>query len=140
MQINLEAPTSITIECNPYRLLPLLSLLDVLAISSLLRAANSELVLMLSTCGRVLLELLLLRLLLVSSGSPGDNPLARASALRTSVRLTTPDKRPDIAAPGSWPADTAFMPGLMLVPGYGDIGPPIASLPDPALEGVRLDP
>ena len=43
---------------------------------------------------------------LVSAGSFGWRPLARAKRFRTSVRDTTPDKRPDILAPGSEEADT----------------------------------
>ena len=126
---------SISIPSHNYRLLPRLSLLESLETSPLL-LGSSVLARILSICGRVELELLLLRLRLVSLGSPGCRPLARAKALRTSVKLTTPDNHPDIAAPGSWPAETALMPGLTLVPGYADMGPGIASLPEPDLLGV----
>ena len=43
---------------------------------------------------------------LVSAGSFGLRPLARAKRFKTSVRDTTPDKRPDILALGSEEADT----------------------------------
>lgn len=47
------------------------------------------------------LELLLrLRRLRVSAGSAGLKPLARAYRLSTSVKLTTPTKRPESRAPG----------------------------------------
>jgi hypothetical protein len=49
----------------------------------------------------LMLELLLRRLLLrFSAGSAGLNPLARACRFNTSVRLTTPTRRPDNRAPG----------------------------------------
>ncbi len=53
-----------------------------------------------SRLGRI--ELLLLRrlCLLVSLGSLGLRPLARAKRLSTSVRDTTPDSFPDIRSPG----------------------------------------
>lgn len=71
---------------------------------------NSELARTLtpSTLGLVLdEELVLRRLLLASAGSAGDRPLALASKLSTSVRLTTPESRPDIFAPGNAVALTA---------------------------------
>lgn len=86
----------------------------------------------LSMLGRTLELLLCLRLRLVSSGSPGDNPLALAKRFKMSVRDTTPESRPLMLAPGSWaaPIDTA---GLVLV--YG--GPGVTSmLPD--LTGVVI--
>ena len=52
-----------------------------------------------------LLLLLRRRLLLRSRGSAGCKPDARASRFSTSVRLTTPDKRPDRPAPGSAAAE-----------------------------------
>ena len=42
-----------------------------------------------------------------SRGSAGRRPEARASRFSTSVRLTTPDRRPDRPAPGRAAADTA---------------------------------
>lgn len=72
--------------------------------------------LMPSTAGRVLDELLVRRRRLrASSGSAGDKPLALARRLSTSVRLTTPDKRPDMLAPGSTLALTAE-PGMPSLP------------------------
>jgi hypothetical protein len=63
-----------------------------------------------SKLGLTLEELLCLLLrFLVSSGSPGESPDARANRLSTSVRETTPDKRPLIPAPGRLPADTAML-------------------------------
>jgi len=50
--------------------------------------------------------LLLLRILLASSRSPGCSPLALAKRFRMSVRLTTPLNFPDIAAAGSVEAET----------------------------------
>ena len=50
--------------------------------------------------------LLLLRILLASSKSPGCSPLALAKRFNISVRLTTPLNLPDIAAPGSAEAET----------------------------------
>ena len=50
----------------------------------------------------LMLELLLLRRRLrLSAGSAGLNPLARACKFNTSVKLTTPTRRPDSRAPGS---------------------------------------
>lgn len=50
---------------------------------------------------RLKLALLLLLLCrLVASGSCGVRPLARAKRFRISVRLTTPERRPDMLAPG----------------------------------------
>lgn len=65
-----------------------------------------------SRLGRI--ELLLLRrlCLLVSFGSLGLKPLARAYRFRTSVRDTTPDSFPDMLSPGS---DAADMEGLGFV-------------------------
>lgn len=62
-----------------------------------------------SRLGRI--ELLLLRRLcfLVSFGSFGLRPLARAERFRTSVRETTPDSFPDNESPGR---DAAEMEGL----------------------------
>jgi hypothetical protein len=48
---------------------------------------------------RILLELLLRRARLASSGSWGCRPLARANKFNTSVRLMTPLIRPDKLAP-----------------------------------------
>ena len=76
--------------------------------------------------GRELEELLLRLSLRISSGSPGCRPLARANRLRTSVKLTTPESRPLMAAPGSCEA-LIVTPGLMLVKG----GPGVMS--DPAV-------
>ena len=55
-----------------------------------------------------LLELLELplRCLLASSGLVGCNPLARANRFNMSVRLTTPESRPDMCWPGSADAET----------------------------------
>lgn len=50
--------------------------------------------------------LLLLRILLASSRSPGCSPLALANRFRISVRLTTPLNLPDIPAPGRAEAET----------------------------------
>ena len=47
------------------------------------------------------------RLRLRSRGSAGRRPDARANRLSTSVRLTTPERRPDRWAPGSAAAETA---------------------------------
>lgn len=48
-----------------------------------------------------LLLLLPLRFRLASSRSPGCKPLARAYRLRISVRLTTPESRPNMLEPGN---------------------------------------
>lgn len=55
-----------------------------------------------------LLELLELplRCLLASSGLVGCSPLARANKFNISVRLTTPESRPDMCSPGSADAET----------------------------------
>ena len=79
---------------------------------------NSALALTLipSIDGLVLDELLVRRRLLrASSGSAGDRPLARASKLSTSVKLTTPDKRPDMLTPGNTLALTVE-PGMPSLP------------------------
>ena len=47
-----------------------------------------------------------LRCLLASSGLVGCKPLARANRFNMSVRLTTPESRPDICWPGSADAET----------------------------------
>jgi hypothetical protein len=64
-------------------------------------------------------ELLLLhrRFLLVSLGSCGLRPECRANKFRTSVSDTTPDKRPDIRAPGRADADTDGQGGDTLLSG-----------------------
>ncbi len=87
-------------------ILPLL----LLRRTSLLLLMYSALALTPSTFGRLELELLLRLLLRCSSGSDGLSPLALAKMLSTSVKLTTPDSRPDIPAP-------EFMPGLTPVTG-----------------------
>lgn len=43
---------------------------------------------------------------LVSAGSLGLRPLARAKRFKMSVRETTPDRRPDMLAPGRAEANT----------------------------------
>jgi len=55
-----------------------------------------------------LLELLLLplRFRLASSGSVGCKPVARANRFRISVKLTTPERRPDMCWPGRAEAET----------------------------------
>lgn len=53
----------------------------------------------LSKLFRTLLLELRLRALRVSSGSCGLSPLAFANRFRTSVKLTTPQRRPDMLAP-----------------------------------------
>lgn len=67
----------------------------------------------LSMLGRSELELERRRRWRSSSGSLGDRPLARAKRLRTSVRLTTPVRRPLKFWPGSCEAEIAA-PGPML--------------------------
>ena len=54
------------------------------------------------------IELLLERRLrrLISLGSDGWRPLARANRFRTSVSDTTPERRPDMCAPGRATAET----------------------------------
>lgn len=65
------------------------------------------------------LELLLRRRWLrLSVGSAGLNPLARACRFRISVRLTTPNNRPDRRAPGS--EDAGIDVASVLVPDCGD--------------------
>ena len=91
---------------SPHRLLDVLELLP----SSPLPRKNSVLARMLSTFGLELEELLRRRLRRTSSGSRGDSPLALAKRFSISVKLTTPDSRPLMLAPGSWLA-------LMLSPG-----------------------
>lgn len=55
----------------------------------------------------IILELeLLLRCLLLSSGSVGCRPEALAKRFRISVRLTTPTNLPPMFAPGSADAET----------------------------------
>ena len=49
-----------------------------------------------------------------SSGLPGDNPEARAKRLRTSVRLTTPERRPLVCAPA---AGILVLGAMMVVEG-----------------------
>jgi hypothetical protein len=61
----------------------------------------------LSMLRRILLELLLRRARLASSGSWGCRPLARANKFRTSVRLITPLMRPDRLDPVMADADMA---------------------------------
>ncbi len=70
-----------------------------------------------SRLGRI--ELLLLRRLcfLVSFGSFGLRPLARAERFRTSVRDTTPDSFPDIRSPGR---DAAEIEGLGVMANGGE--------------------
>ena len=75
-----------------------------------------------SKLGRIPLPLLCLRRRRASSGSLGDKPLARANRFSTSVRLQTPDRRPDMPWPGSEPAGTAT-DGCVLVKG----GPGVTS-------------
>lgn len=94
-------PARSTSNWTPYRLLLVALEILVLRPSSPLDRISSPLARTLSTCGRELVELLLRRRRRTSSGSPGDSPLARASRLSTSVKLTTPDSRPDMPAPGS---------------------------------------
>lgn len=65
-----------------------------------------------------MLELLLRRRLLrLSAGSAGLNPLARAWRFNTSVRLTTPTRRPESRAPGS--ADDGMAGARVVVLTYG---------------------
>ncbi len=80
---------------------------------------KSKLARLLSRLGRTeLLELLLL-LALCSDGSDGFKPVDLAKRFRTSVRETTPVKRPERCAPGSAAAGTEdAKPGL----GSGDCG------------------
>ena len=67
-----------------------------------------------STLGRwTLLELDLLRPFRMSLGSMTLNPLAFANRTSTSVRLTTPTKRPLMFAPGKELADTDGPVGVM---------------------------
>lgn len=68
----------------------------------------------LSMLGRRELELERRRRWRSSSGSLGDNPLARAKRFRTSVKLTTPVRRPLMFCPGKTAALTAA-PGPMPV-------------------------
>jgi hypothetical protein len=119
-----SAPTQSQIS---YRLLAVL----VLLASSPLARSISPLGLTLSMLGRSELELELERRLrlLSSSGSRGDRPLTRAKRLSTSVKLTTPFRRPDMFAPGICAADTAT-PGPVLV--YG--GPAVAVVSGPWCE------
>jgi hypothetical protein len=74
---------------------------SVLRPNSVLLLMASELARTLSARARILLELLLRLRLRVASGSPGDSPLARARILSTSVRLTTPERRPLMLWPGN---------------------------------------
>lgn len=60
-----------------------------------------------------LLLLLLLLPLLTSPKSLGCSPLALANRFNTSVRLTTPDSRPEILAPGS-PAALIVLPPVLI--------------------------
>lgn len=97
----------------------------------------------------VLQLLLRRRWLRLSDGLAGLNPLARAWRFRISVRLTTPNSRPDRRAPGSADAgiDVASPPdvsgmgryGLLLDVdwlGLGDIGG-VPVVLDPVLPGTR---
>lgn len=68
----------------------------------------------------LLLELLLLALL-VSAGSCGLNPLAFAKRFRISVKLTTPESRPDMLAPGMADADMAGAEVAGVYGGDGDV-------------------
>ena len=67
----------------------------------------------------MLLLLLLRRPLRACPRSPGFSPLARAHTFRTSVRLTTPLRRPLIAAPGS---AAALMLGAKPTSGAAGLG------------------
>jgi hypothetical protein len=71
----------------------------------------------------LMLELLLRRRLLrLSAGSAGLNPLARACRFNTSVRLTTPTRRPERRAPGSADDGMAGARGVGLTYGAGPGG------------------
>ena len=61
-----------------------------------------------STLGRMLDELR--RRCRVSQGSPGRRPPARASKFSVSVRLTTPESRPDTPAPDMEAARLVSLP------------------------------
>ena len=93
------------------------------------RRTGSRLLLINSALARMLELLLPRRRLRVSSGSLGCSPLAFARTLSTSVRLTTPDNRPDMLAPGSWLAEIAKL-GALLVDGVSG-----GSLPEPCRAG-----
>lgn len=79
--------------CNPFSLSPTLTLLLRPAIPDTLSLLE------LSMLRRILLELLLLRARLASSGSCGCRPLALAKRFRISVKLMTPLSLPDKLAP-----------------------------------------
>lgn len=81
---------------------------------------------MLSVLGLEFDELLRRLRLRMSSGSPGDSPDARAKRFKTSVKLTTPERRPLMAAPGICAA-------LILTPGFTAVkgGPGVISGPLP---------
>ena len=49
----------------------------------------------------------------ISLGSAVSKPPTRAKRIKTSVKLTTPTRRPPILMPGSAPADTEGPAGLM---------------------------
>lgn len=80
-------------------------------------------------------ELLRRRRRRVASGSPGESPLARARMLSTSVKLTTPLRRPLMPAPGSWLADTLVTPGLTLIGKEGVLGVATVSRLEPDRTG-----
>ena len=65
------------------------------------RCTSTLSLLVLSRLRLILLLLLLLLARLVSAGSCGLSPLALANRFRISVRLTTPDRRPDMLAAGT---------------------------------------
>lgn len=88
----------------------------------------------LSILGLTLELLLCRRRRLVSSGSPGERPLALANKFKISVNDTTPDNLPLMLAPGIWAAPM-LMAGLVLV--YGGPGV-MLSVPPPALTGVVM--
>jgi hypothetical protein len=71
------------------------------------RCTSTLSLLALSKLRLTLLLLLLLLARLVSAGSCGLSPLALANRFRISVRLTTPDRRPDMLAPGMATAEMA---------------------------------
>ena len=71
------------------------------------RCTSTLSLLALSKLRLTLLLLLLLLARLVSAGSCGLSPLALANKFRISVRLTTPDRRPDMLAPGMATAEMA---------------------------------
>lgn len=100
--------------------LPLLILVLLLK-SPMLELAPILSLRLLSTLLLTLAELLLRLYRLISVGSTGCNPLVLANRFRISVRLTTPDRRPERLAPGIADAEIVVCEPGLGIPGPGSV-------------------